>query len=432
VNLSSAPNEVTLLPYIMCPPPTTTSSMSTTTRDSRPQLESLGPALSPEDLDKVSEVELNPLDEKFTHSGIVRKIMTEKQYGFIQTEDGSDLFFMLNDVQEPWVVAIGDQVTYHVQTDGSHAGKSRAIRIMPSLLARPSCHSPGGSVLRQTNALRSSMVRMTISAKPAAPQKTAEEWQTEIDAATAKFRQYLVNFAGMDEDEAVEFGEMKIAKAMRSEDVSSMPKHLQKIALAKRGLEECNNADQYENTLLDRAEHALRLSVCAEELKQQHARAVIDPARMAKSNRFTEGDEHAGEIAQIVRNKFGFIVAETTSASKRVLKQKVFFHLKNAPGGIAVGDRVTFTVQADPYSQEKMIAKDISITRKVVQQRGLVSQQPPPRSNPKRSGNGNQTNENHRASIDNNWRRGRDILHAASESVGDRYVGGRRTGQRRW
>merc|ERR1711865_298715 len=195
---------------------------------------------------------------------------------------------------------------------------------------------------------------------------------------------------------------------------------------------------------LDRAEHALRLSECAEELKE---RAVIHPARMAKANQFNEGDEHAGEVSQIVRNKFGFIVAETTSASKRVLKQKVFFHLKNAPEGIAVGDRVTFIVKADPYSQEKMIAESINITRKMVQQRSQSNQAPargsPPQRNQQRSGNGNcngtknEKTTNHRASIDNNWRRGRatgrDILHSSnttSTSGPDSWSSYNRGGQR--
>jgi len=386
---------------------------STTSRDSIPQLESLGPALSPEALDRASHPTLNPLDEQLTHSGIVRKILTEKQYGFIKTEDGSDLFFMLNDVSEPWVVAIGDQVTYHVQKDNSHSGKSRAIRVMPSLLARPSCHSPGGSVLRQTNALRSSMVRMTISAKPPPAAKTAAEWEEELQWATGKFHKYLVDFAGMDEEEAAEFGKMKIAKAMKAEDVSSMPKHLQKIVSAKKGLEACTK--KLEHTLLDRAEHALRLSAAVKET-EHHERAVIDPARMAVANRFNEGDQHAGEVAQIVRNKFGFIVAETTSAAKRVLKQKVFFHLKDAPAGIAVGDRVTFMVQADPYSQEKMIAKDLNITREASRSAQKQNHRGKPHIvSRRRRANGNEAPSS-RSSIDRNWRRGRDILHAPTGS----------------
>merc|ERR1711924_241572 len=153
----------------------------------------------------------------------------------------------------------------------------------------------------------------------------------------------------------------------KAEDVSSMPKHLQKIVSAKKGLEACTK--KLEDALLDRAEHALRLSAAVKET-DHHERAVIDPARMAVANRFNEGDQHAGEVAQIVRGKYGFIVAETTSAAKRVLKQKVFFHLKDAPAGFAVGDRVTFIVQADPYSQEKMIAKDLNITRKNQNHRG--------------------------------------------------------------
>jgi len=386
---------------------------TTTSRDSIPQLESLGPALSPEALDRASHPTLDPLDEQLTHSGIVRKMLTEKQYGFIQTEDGSDLFFMLNDVSEPWVVAIGDQVTYHVQKDNSHSGKSRAIRVMPSLLARPSCHSPGGSVLRQTNALRSSMVRMTISAKPPPAAKTAAEWEEELQWATGKFHKYLVDFAGMDEEEAAEFGEMKIAKAMKAEDVSSMPKHLQKIVSAKKGLEACTK--KLEDTLLDRAEHALRLSAAVKET-EHHERAVIDPARMAVANRFNEGDQHAGEVAQIVRNKFGFIVAETTSAAKRVLKQKVFFHLKDAPAGIAVGDRVTFIVQADPYNQEKMIAKDLNVTRKASPSPQNQNHRGKPQVVPRRRrANGNEAPSS-RSSIDGNWRRGRDILHAPTGS----------------
>jgi cold shock CspA family protein len=399
------------------------TTSTTVSRDSLPKLESLGPALSPEALDRISHPTLDPLDEQVTHNGIVRKIMTEKQYGFIQTEDGSDLFFMLNDVQEPWVVAIGDQVTYHVQKDNTHSGKSRAIRIMPSLLARPSCHSPGGSVLRQTNALRSSMVRMTISAKPKPPAKTTEEWEAEVNFTTETFRKYLIDFAGMDDEEAVEFGEMKIAKAMKADDVSSMPKHLQKIVAARKGLDACNAVAAaanrgIEEMLLDRAEHALRLSAVKEP---EHERAIIDPSRTAVANRFNEGDQHAGEVAQIVRGKFGFIIAETTSAAKRVLKQKVFFHLKDAPAGIAVGDRVTFIVQADPYSQEKMIAKDLNITRKAMgtaQHQHLRSNsgskpQVAPRNN-RRRGNGNEAPSS-RSSIDGNWRRGRgrDILHTA-------------------
>jgi len=395
-----------------------------TTRDSRPELESLGPLLSPEDLDQV-----NPLDQKLTHEGVVRKIMSEKQYGFIQTETGSDLFFMLNDVQEPWVVAIGDLVTYHVQMDGSHEGKSRAIRIMPSMLARPSCHSPGGSVLRETNALRSSMIRMTISAKPAAPQKTAEEWQTQLDSAMEKFRTYLCEFAGMDEDEALDFGDMKIAKAMKADDISSMPKHLQRIVKAKRGLLECNraaDAKNYENTLLERAEHAIRLSVIATELKeQQEQRAVIAPERMAKSNLFHEGEEHTGEIAQIVRNKFGFIVS-----SNGTLKQKLFFQLKSAPEGVAVGDRVTFIVQADPYSQEKMMAENLAVTHKVRDLRRPSPTRPAPRTRPE---NGNKEG-GHRASIDNNWRRarGKDILHSTDTSGSWSSYNRQQRGERRW
>jgi len=383
--------------------------MSTTSRDSIPQLEPLGPSLSPEALDRVSHPTLDPLDEKLTHSGVVRKIMTEKQYGFIQTEDGSDLFFMLNDVQEPWVVAIGDQVTYHVQKDRSHSGKSRAVRVMPSLLARPSCHSPGGSVLRETNVLRSSMVRTTVSARPAAPPapatpelaaggRTASEWEAELEWATGKFNKDLTEFAGMDDDEAAAFGAAKVAKSMRADDegLRAMPKHLRKIVAAKRGLAACAEQQKQQeeqqqeeqqqqladaDALLDRAEDALRRSTAAREEgegggdaegEQQHLeeRVVIDPARTAVANRFVEGEEHAGEGAQVVRGKFGFIVAETTASGaaerpeRRVLKQKLFFHLQDAPAGTAVGDRVAFVVRADPYNRKKMIAKELRVTRK--------------------------------------------------------------------
>jgi len=389
----------------------------------RESLEGLGPALKPEDLDRdstnISGLTINPLDKQLTHLGAVRKIMIEKQYGFIRTEDGSDLFFMLNDVCEPWVVAVGDQVTYHVNEDNSHTGKSRAIRILPSHLARPSCHSPGGSVLRQTNALRSSMVRMTVSAKPPAPVKTAEEWNAEIDAATNKFRTYLIEFAGMDDDEAVEFGDKKIEKAMKSDNLSSLPKHLQQIVHAKFGLAECTKVSEFNNSL--------RLSECSEDSEEGHcppssttttateARAVIASARMAKANRFREGEEHAGEVAQIVRDKYGFIVAETTSASKRVLKQKLFFHLKDVPEGTSVGDRVTFLVHADPYNNEKMIAKNVTVTKKAPSRsknltknnESFHNKQGSNGNRARRYGQGNGNNGPlHRASLDGNWRRG--------------------------
>jgi len=469
--------------------------MSITSRDSIPKLEPLGPSLSPEALDRVSPPTLDPLDEKLTHSGIVRKIMTEKQYGFIQTEDGSDLFFMLNDVQEPWVVTIGDQVTYHVQKDSSHSGKSRAVRLMPSLLARPSCHSPGGSVLRETNALRSSMVRTTVSARPAAapalatPEpavggRTASEWEAELQWATSKFNKYLTEFAGMDDDEAAEFGAVKIAKAMRVDDegLRAMPKHLRKIVAAKRGLAACAEQQKQQeeqqqqladaDALLDRAEDALRRSTAAREEgegegegdaegEQHHLeeRVVVDPARTAVANRFVEGEEHAGEVAQVVRGKFGFIVAETTASGaaerpeRRVLKQKLFFHLQDAPAGTAVGDRVAFVVRADPYSREKMIAKELRVTQKAAaagisssssssssaggsssgsssslqQQRQHQRQLQRPHQRQRQRQHQHQehrskpqTAPRSRSSIDGNWRRGRgrDILHATSPTTG--------------
>lgn len=388
----------------------------TSTYTSRPSLESLGPSLKPEDLDQIQP-------EEKTHVGTVRKIMEEKSYGFIQTEDGSDLFFMLNNVLEPWVVVVGDQVSYHRDEDSSHSGKSRAVRVMPSLLARPSCHSPGGSVIRQTNALRSSMVRMTISAKST---KTSDEWTAEVDSATKKFYKHLVEFAGMDQDEAVDFADVKIAKAMQSGDSSSLPKHLQKIVKAKQGLEEClSTTSDFSDALLDRAEQCLRLSQTYDSQKDGSttssnsptaaARAVIAPARMADTNRFHEGEQHTGEIAQIVRSKFGFIIAETTAASKQ-LKQKLFFHLNGSPEGITVGDKVTFLVQKDPYNSDKMIARELAVTQKATQ-----APKPPAKKQPTRRhrGKGND-GPVHRSSIDGNWRRGcnsgmqgRDILHSA-------------------
>jgi cold shock CspA family protein len=206
--------------------------------------------------------------------------MSEKQYGFIQTEDGSDLFFMLNDVQEPWVVSIGDSVTYRMKVDKTHSGKKRAIRIVPSLLARPSCHSPGGTILRQTEALRNSMIRITMSDKPRLPGKSSSEWKKDYDVALRKFKIYLVDFTGMDEDEASNFAEAKIAKAMTLDDgVGSVPKTLQKIVHAKKELEkalqaeaefenfECEAGDddeidalRFSDRLLDCAERSLRIS----------------------------------------------------------------------------------------------------------------------------------------------------------------------------
>jgi len=457
--------------------------------ESRPELDCLGPALKPEDLDREELDEVNPLDQHQTHHGVIRKIMVEKQYGFIRTEDGSDLFFMLNEVVDPWVVAIGDHVTYHVNDDNTHTGKSRAIRVMPSFLARPSCHSPGGSVLRPTNAIRSSMVRMTTSEKPSPSVKSTEEWESQVKAATNKFQRYLVEYASMDEDEALEFGEIKIAKAMQTEDLLKLPKHLEQIVIAKRGLEQSNKMAaqiptsdpdiEFSDSLLDRAEKCLRLSQCmneppleekseeksteTEEDAQNCARAVIAPARMAKSNRFNHGEQHSGKVAQIVRGKFGFIVA-TTNASptkkaqtgdREELKQKVFFHLNDAPEDMAVGDLVTFMVQVDPYNSDKTIAKAISVVesaaeeafvhegskpsyQQTLHQPHSQSHQPqqkrynnfrgaghradnsPSNGHSKhfQSGNANcnQDTAPHKAPVDGNWRRGAlrglDILHS--------------------
>jgi len=393
-------------------------------------LDSLGPALNPDELDK----QIDPLDNEVTHYGVIRKILTEKQYGFVQIEDGSDLFFMLNDVQEPWVVAVGDQVTYRVQSDDSHNGKSRAVRIIPSMLARPSCHSPGGSVLRQTNALRSSMVRMTISAKPASPAKTAEDWQAGIDTATKKFRRYLVKFAGMDDEEAIEFGNIKIAKAMKSEDISNLPKHLQAIVEGKRGLEQCETEDNaFADKILDRAEYSLRASGTMMRISQletvsetvSEARPVIDSSRMAVANRFHQGEIHSGEVFQLVRGKFGFIVAE--SDKHKELKQKLFFFLKDAPEGICLGDKVKFVVGQDPYSSDKMIATDVTIAERAKPKAAEYKRLPLQRAK--------QTEvevSNHRASMDKCWRRGGPAtVTATSTSNGGAWASYNRSRQQR-
>merc|ERR1711988_282205 len=93
-------------------------------------------------------------------------------------------------------------------------------------------------------------------------------------------------------------------------------------------------------------------------------RAVVAVSRTAQANQFHEGEEHVGEVAQVVRGKFGFIVAETTGTSRRVLKQKIFFHMKDAPADVRIGDRMKFMVMRDPYNKGKMIAKEMSITKK--------------------------------------------------------------------
>jgi len=267
--------------------------------------------------------------------------------------------------------------------------------------------------------------------------KTEEDWKAEIDSAVSKFREYLVEFAGMEEDEAEDFAEVKIAKAMEADDLEKVPKHLKDIVACKKGLLDCVKAkaevedtkenDLFASNLLDRAERSLRClsSLHDDSLENDDAngsenaamlpssRAVVTASRMARANQFHEGEEHVGEISQVVRGKFGFIVAETTSKSKRVLKQKIFFHMKDAPSNVQIGDRVKFMVMQDPYNEDKMIAKQMSVTKRtsvdVVGGGGLRSTHHMRDANLRRNktgGNGNHDASGGRADSDNNWRRG--------------------------
>lgn len=293
-------------------------------------------------------------------------------------------------------------------------------------------------MLRQTNALRSSMIRMTMSKPPTAPIKTQKDWQTELDAAVAKFHEYLVDFAGMDKDEAEDFAVGKIEKAMDAQDDTKVPKHLKEIIACKKSLEACirqerhhdedghdDGRDDFASGLLDRAERSLRQSLSmraeAEDSKEESdasvtvisatgtgtSRVVVTASRTAQANQFHEGEEHVGEVAQVVRGKFGFIVAETTGTSRRVLKQKIFFHMKDAPANVRIGDRVKFMVMCDPYNKGKMIAKQMSTTKKAAPGRGgMLNDVTSGYNNSGSSYNHDGSRSGGRADSDNNWRRG--------------------------
>lgn len=229
------------------------------------------------------------------------------------------------------------------------------------------------------------MVRETMSAKPT---RTVEEVQAELTKASKKYKWYLVDNAGMDEDEAIEFSQRKIAKALKMEaaDVVNLPQHVQKCWHLHRELHECKKAEKvkFSNNLLNLAESAMlrlscqqfatrRYSVTIAEHPERYntepvlvyngsidrsisptppttsddsgseKRTVVESRCIAKNNQFREGAEHEGQVAQLVRNQFGFIVAESTESKFEGLKQKIFFDIKSAPANVCVGDTVKFT-----------------------------------------------------------------------------------------
>jgi len=252
----------------------------------------------------------------------------------------------------------------------------------------------------------------------------------------------------MDKDEAEDFAVGKIEKAMDAQDDTKVPKHLKEIVACKRSLKAFiqqekqrreedrhdDGSDDFACGLLDRAERSLRQSLSmrveaeeAEDSKEESnanvesdssvtvtsatgtgmSRAVVAAARTAQANQFQEGEEHVGEVAQVVRGKFGFIVAETTGTSRRVLKQKIFFHMKDAPANVRIGDRVKFMVMCDPYNKGKMIAKQMSTTKKAATGRGgMLSDVTSGYNNSGSSYNHDSSRSGGRADSDNNWRRG--------------------------
>ena len=75
----------------------------------------------------------------------VSKIFRKQQYGFVQTDAGKDIFFMLKDCAEP--VYIGDRVSYVIVEDRSHKGKLKAVQISKIGSEPLGLRTPGGTLL---------------------------------------------------------------------------------------------------------------------------------------------------------------------------------------------------------------------------------------------------------------------------------------------
>jgi hypothetical protein len=308
--------------------------------------------------------------------GEVSKIFRKQQYGFLTTPEGQDVFFMLKDADS--AIYIGDKVTFVSVVDQSHTGKVKGVSVTKvGNEPAPICYTPGGSLLSprvRDMARKAATRRKSVLSGEVDPSNQA----TDPDGRIAQLERELAALKSSQQPAS-----QPMPASLGRPSLAALPTNLDdagpagllsprvrliaaKAASRRASTEGGTPRDGVAGTVPGPPASSPALSAgSAGGLTPR----VMEAARARKDAKqkeledmvanFDETSSHEGEVVQIVRGKFGFIMMDTI---------KIFFHLSdvvpppNSPEiEVRIKCKVRFFAKADPWNKGKLKARDVCV-----------------------------------------------------------------------